>query len=124
MAHSGTRQGHGVGHPAVGHVVPITVLFSVLGVLLVLTVATVGATWFDLGRFNIWVALVIAVVKASLVVLYFMHLRYDKPFNALILIISFSFVVLFIGLALTDTRSYLPEQIPGYAPAIQQAAKP
>jgi len=120
MAHEAKRHGGGETHPEVGHVVGLPILFGVLGALLVLTIATVAATWFDLGRLNIWIALVIAVVKASLVVLYFMHLRYDKPFNAMILIISLSFVVLFIGLALTDTRSYLPEQIPGYAPAMQQ----
>ncbi len=110
---------HATAHPRVGHVVPIQILVAVLGTLLFLTFVTVAATWVDLGRFNIWLALSIAVIKASLVVLYFMHLRYDKPFNAVILITSLVLVILFVGIALTDTRSYKPEQIPGYAPSIK-----
>ncbi len=110
-------------HPEVGHVVPLPVLAGVLGLLLFLTVVTVGATWVDLGRFNIWLALAIATVKAAFVVLYFMHLRYDRPFNGVILITSLALVMLFIGIALTDTREYLPEMIPGYAPGITNAPK-
>jgi cytochrome c oxidase subunit 4 len=114
---------HGEGHPEVGHVVPLPVLAGVLGLLLFLTVATVAATWVDLGRLNIWLALAIATVKAAFVVLYFMHLRYDRPFNGVILIISLALVMLFIGIALTDTEHYQPDLIPGYAPAISNAPK-
>lgn len=119
-SHAHARDGEG--HPLVGHVVPLRILVAVLGVLLVLTVVTVGATWVDLGAFNIWLALGIATVKASFVVLYFMHLRYDKPFNAIIFITSLVLVALFVGIALTDTRSYNPELIPGYAPSIKTNA--
>lgn len=122
MSHSLTT-GNGEAHPEVGHVVPLPVLAGVLGLLLFLTVVTVGATWVDLGRFNIWLALAIATVKAAFVVLYFMHLRYDRPFNAVILIASLALVMLFIGIALTDTRHYLPEMIPGYAPGITNAPR-
>lgn len=112
---------HGETHPEVGHVVPLPVLAGVLGALLFLTVVTVAATWVDLGNLNIWIALVIATVKAAFVVLYFMHLRYDRPFNGIILVTSLALVMLFIGIALTDTREYQPELIPGYAPAITNA---
>lgn len=105
-------------HPKVGHVVPLPVLFAVLASLLCLTYITVAASWMNFGRFNLWIALGIAVVKASLVVLFFMHLKYDKPFNAVILIVSMGLVMLFIALALTDTTQYRPDQIPGYAPRI------
>lgn len=118
MSHHESGHGHGNGHPAVGHVVPIQVLFAVLGSLLVLTVVTVAVTWVDLGRLNLWVALAIATFKASLVVLFFMHLKYDKPFNAVIFIVSLGLVALFVGIALTDTGQYKPEIIPGYAPKI------
>ncbi len=87
-----------------------------------LTWVTVAATFFDLGNVNIMIALGIAVVKSSLVVLYFMHLRYDNPFNGIIFIASILFVMLFIGFLLIDTKEYAPEIIPGYAPEIQQAA--
>lgn len=98
---------------------PVPVLVGVLSVLLVLTFLTVAVTWFDFGPMNLWIALGIALLKASLVALYFMHLRYDRPFNAIVLIASLAFVVLFVGLALMDTGQYQPELIPGYAPSIQ-----
>ena len=106
-------------HSQVGHVVPLHTLFSVLGTLLVLTFVTVAVSWFDFGRFNLWIAMSIAVFKASLVLLFFMHLKYDKPFNAIVIIISIAVVVLFIGITLTDTAQYHPQQIPGYAPSIK-----
>ena len=114
---------HGHGHPLVGHVVPFRILATVLGALLLLTVATVSVTMVDLGRLNVWIALAIAVVKGSLVVLYFMHLRWDKPFNAVIFITALFLVALFIGIALTDTHAYSHDQIPGYAPGMGAVAK-
>jgi cytochrome c oxidase subunit 4 len=111
--------GHGA-HAASVHVVPLRVLVGVWGALLVLTAATVAITWVDLGPFNLWLALGIATVKASFVALYFMHLRYDKPFNGFLLIVALAFVMLLAGLALLDTWEYRPELIPGYAPAIHR----
>lgn len=106
-------------HPRVGHVVPLPVLFSVLGTLLVLTFVTVAASWFDFGRLNLWIALGIALFKASLVLLFFMHLKYDKPFNAIVIIVSLALVVLLIVIALQDSAQYEPQKIPGYAPSIK-----
>lgn len=96
------------------HVVPPKVLISTGAALLVLTVVTVGAatvdfTEWDLKELNIWIALAIAVTKASLVCLFFMHLRYDRPFNAFVLVTSLAFVALFIGFSMTDTFEYRPE---------------
>jgi cytochrome c oxidase subunit 4 len=106
-------------HPQVGHVVPLRVLFGVLGTLLLMTFVTVAVSWIDLGRYNLWLAMGIAVFKASLVLLFFMHLKYDKPFNAMVIIVSMVLVVLFIGIALTDTAQYEQNLIPGYAPSIK-----
>jgi len=108
------------GHGEVGHVVPLRILFGTLGALLVLTFVTVAITWFDLGAFNLLAALAIAVVKASLVGLYFMHLRWDRPFNAVVLIFSLVLVALFVGMALLDSLTYQPDVIPGYAPDMQR----
>lgn len=102
------------------HVVPLKVLLAVWGALVVLTVLTVAATWVDLGRFNLLLALAIATVKASLVLLYFMHMRYDRPFNAVVFVAALLFVALFIGISLIDTSAYQPELIPGYAPGMQR----
>ena len=93
----------------IGHVVPFWVLFGVFVALGILTFITVAATWVDLGDGNLWIALAIATVKASLVVLYFMHLRYDQPFNALIFIFALAFLALFISTILVDTSQYQPQ---------------
>ena len=89
------------------HVVPPSILLGVFAVLLVLTFATVAVTWIDLGRTaNVWIALTIAAVKAALVALYFMHLRWDSPFNSVILIGAMFFVALLIGIITLDSKEY------------------
>ena len=105
---------------AVGHVVPIRTLIGVLATLVALTVITVAVTYVHLGPLNLAVALLIAMVKASLVLLYFMHLRWDRPFHAVVLISALVFVMVFIGLALLDSYHYQTDLIPGYAPQLQQ----
>ncbi len=90
------------------HVVPIPVLLGVFAALVALTVATVAATWVDLGSGNLWIALGIATAKAALVALYFMHLRYDRPLYALIFLIGLVMLTLFIALTMTDTLQYRP----------------
>jgi len=112
--HPGTAQADHV------HVVPMPVLLAVWGALVVLTVVTVAATWIDLGRFNLLLAMAIATVKASLVLLYFMHMRYDRPFNAVVFVAALAFVGLFVGITLIDTAAYQPDLIPGYAPGMQR----
>ena len=104
----------GVIHP---HVVPPSVLLGVYGILVVLTILTVAVTRVDLdklhlGRLNILAALIIAVVKAAFVVLYFMHLRYDNPFNAVAFISALFFVAVFLGFAIMDTSEYKPNYEP------------
>ena len=71
-----------------------------------LTVITVAASEVNFGEMNLIVALVIAVIKASLVVLFFMHLIWDKPFNAIVFVGCMIFVSLFISLALLDSNQY------------------
>lgn len=114
---------HGAGgHPQVGHVVPLRLLFMIWGALVVLTVVTVAVTYIPaelLGPFTLWVALVIAGIKAALVALYFMHLRWDRPLNGIIMAISIAVVIMFVGGALTDTAEYQGDMIPGYAPGMQ-----
>jgi cytochrome c oxidase subunit 4 len=105
---------------AVGHVVPFKVLAAVWGTLLALTVLTVAVAGVDLGRFNLEIALAIATLKASLVLLYFMHMRYDHPMNAIVFIVALLFFMLFVSLALLDSHAYAPDLIPGYAPGLPQ----
>ncbi len=102
------------------HVVPLPLLISVFLALIVLTILTVGATKVDLGNANLWLAMLIAGVKATLVALYFMHLKWDKKFYSFIFLGGIAFVALFIGIALMDTQAYQPDIIPGHAPGIEQ----
>ena len=102
----GPEAPHGV------HAVPRRILLGVYGLLIMFTVITVAASKVDLGQANIWVALAIALVKGGLVVMYFMHLRWDSPFNGLALVSALFFVALFIGLALLDSTSYQPQMKP------------
>jgi cytochrome c oxidase subunit 4 len=105
-------------HDDVGHVTSIRLLVAVWIALMVGTWLTVAATYVDLGALNIWIGLAIATVKAVLVGLYFMHLRWDKPFNAFVFIASFAFLALFVGFAMMDSSHYQPSMIPGYAPSM------
>ena len=103
------KVGHADAHAdahAGAHAVPKRILLGVYALLLMFTVITVGVSTLNLGPFNIWVALMVAVIKGGLVVMYFMHLRWDSPFNGLILVAALFFVALFIGIAMLDAHSY------------------
>ncbi len=91
----------------VGHIAPFKMLLSVFVALTFLTILTVVASMFDFGEMNLIVAMFIAVVKASLVVLFFMHLIWDRPFNAIVFVGCLIFVGLFISLALLDSGQYI-----------------
>lgn len=91
------------------HIVPLRVLLAVFVALLALTYVTVTARYIDLGSLNIWIALGIATVKGALVVLYFMHLRYDSPFNAVIFLTALVFMFLFLGITILDTIQFQPD---------------
>ncbi len=101
---------------------------ATLVALVILTAITVGAAYIDLGSGNVVVALVIATIKATLVALFFMHLRWEKPVNSIIAVAGFLFLGIFLMFDLIDmdTRNYyLPQNIhrtviplvPGTAPA-------
>jgi cytochrome c oxidase subunit IV len=66
-------------------------------------------TWVDLGPWNLVVALSIATLKAALVALYFMHLRYDHPFNGLALVAALVFLAIFLVFTLMDAVAYQPD---------------
>jgi cytochrome c oxidase subunit 4 len=106
-AHASHDDHHHEGLPGgIGHVSPWQTLVKVLTVLLFLTIITAAVAQVDLGRLNIVGALGIACVKASVVSLWFMHLRYDKRFNFWIMIGSLAFVVWMVGYILFDSSLY------------------
>jgi len=94
---------HASGNPnEVNHeAAPLSRYLAVAGALLVLTFVTVGVALIDFGKpWNLVVAMLVASVKASLVVLYFMNLRHDHDrINAVV----FASAVLFLGLYFTFT---------------------
>lgn len=96
------------------HVASLRLLVTVMVLLMIGTWLTVSVTHFDFGFLNIWIGLGIATTKAVLVGLYFMHLRWDKPFNAFVFLSAFAFLFLFIGVALMDTAHYQEVLIPGW----------
>ena len=110
----------GEAHPLVGHLVPYSTLLATGGALLFLTVITVAARYVDLGEANIYIAIGIAVVKAALVSLFFMHLRWDRPFNLLLLIGSMAFVVLMMAFCMMDVGQYDQSLNPGNAAEVQK----
>jgi cytochrome c oxidase subunit 4 len=93
------------------HVVPVPVLVGVFAALIVLTGLTVltAEPRFDFGGWHLAIALGIAAVKASLVALYYMHLRYDHPFHGLIFVTALVFLALFLTLTMVDTLQYGPD---------------
>jgi len=107
-----TREGHpndfGPGHGHMGHVSTPQSLLAVFGALLVLTVITVWVSRgpIDFGWISLFVALVVATIKAMLVMLFFMHLSHDKKFNMLLFFSAYGFLALFLFFALLDSGQY------------------
>jgi cytochrome c oxidase subunit 4 len=87
------------------HVVSWKVYVSVFLALCVLTVITVQVAGHDFGPFNLIVALGVAITKASLVVLYFMHARYSPKLTGVVIASSIAFFVILLFLTLTDYLS-------------------
>ncbi len=99
-------EGHQQGH---GHSSP-KLYIGVFAALLVLTYVTVAVSRIDLGRFNTIVALTIAVTKALLVVLFFMHVKDSTRLTKLVVVGGFLWLGLLIGLTMSDifTRGWIP----------------
>lgn len=93
-----------------GHVSPISLYVTIFLTLMVLTAATVGAAFINLGSFNFPVAMLIAVFKASLVVWFFMHVKYQSHLTKLTLATGLFFLALLLGMMLIDysSRAFLP----------------
>lgn len=101
------QSAHGHEHNDMAHVASAKLLLTIFALLIVLTILTVFlAENFHFGGIEVWVAMAIGTVKAVLVGLYFMHLRYDKPFNVLVFLSAFLFVAVFIGFTLMDSDQY------------------
>jgi cytochrome c oxidase subunit 4 len=88
-----------------GHIVPVRTYYMIFAALLAMTALTVSMAFVDLGRMNIVVALAIAVTKASLVILFFMHVYYGSRLTFALIAAGFFFLLLMATLTLGDVVS-------------------
>jgi cytochrome c oxidase subunit IV len=97
------------------HISSTRTLATVFGGLVSLTILTVVTSRMELGALNVPLAMVIAGIKAMLVVGFFMALKYDNRVNALVFAVGALFVVVFLSLTLLDTafRGDLPNTTKG-----------
>lgn len=99
---------------------------NVLIALLVLTALTVGASRIHFGSANMLIAMAIACVKASLVIAFFMHLRWDTGINKIVFLSAFLFLSLLFIFTLGDqaTRRMDHEMHVVKAPVDKQWVQP
>lgn len=93
------------------HVVPIRTYVLVFLTLLACTALTAGVAFVDLGAMNTVVALVIAVFKMLLVILFFMHVRYSSQLTKIVVSAAFLWLAILIVISSSDylTRSWIPD---------------
>ncbi len=114
-------------HHGISHVAPLKVLLGTGGTLLVLTIVTVLATKVDFGaNINLAIAMAIAALKATLVILFFMHLKYDRLFHTVVFVGAILAAVLFVGFTLMDSNQYQQTNIwnPDAPPAAPFGPRP
>ena len=84
------------------HIISYKNLGIILTALLILTGITVFMSTLDYGSLNIWIALIIASAKASLVLLFFMHMKYEPGMIKWSFLITVSFLAVLIGFLFWD----------------------
>jgi cytochrome c oxidase subunit IV len=84
------------------HIVPIKVYVAVFVTLLVMTAATTAISSVDLGPWNTVAALVIALFKATLVVLFFMHVKYSPRLTQMVILAGIFWLALLLLITFSD----------------------
>ena len=95
-----------------GHLAPKSLYYSIFGALMVLTIVTVEVARHNFGHLNFPVAIGIAITKATLVILFFMHAKYSSKLTKLFVGTAFFFLSILLGLTMTD---YLSRGLHTYA---------
>src|SRR5262245_8938885 len=92
------------------HIIPPRVYFTVFGALMVMLAVTVGVAYIHLGKWNVIAAMTIAVTKAVLIILYFMHVRYSSRLSWVWVGAGFFWLIIMFALTFSDylTRAWLP----------------
>ena len=96
------------------HIVPVKTYLAVFVALILLTALTTWVAYIDLGPFNTVAALVIAVTKMLLVVLFFMHVKYSSGMTKVVIIAGIFWLAILISLTMADemTRGWTPDPRP------------
>jgi cytochrome c oxidase subunit 4 len=91
------------------HIVPTRTYYAIFGILMLGTYLTVQMAFIDLGAFNAAAALVIAVFKATLVVLFFMHVKYSSRLTWVVVLAGVFWLGILLVLTMGDylTRAWL-----------------
>jgi cytochrome c oxidase subunit IV len=90
------------------HILPVKLYAAIWGALICLTVLTAAVAFVDLGPFNTVVALVIASLKALLVILFFMHVKYTSEKMTKVVVVSAIFwLLILLALSLADYTTRL-----------------
>ena len=84
------------------HIATSKFYWGIFAALVLFTIVTVKVSYYDFGPANIYIAMIIATAKASLVATFFMHLRHDRIFNTLTFLGAFLFLAIFILLTAED----------------------
>ena len=98
--------GHGAEHESAS----LRIYFLVFGSLMLLTALTVGIAFLDLGAYNTPAALTIACVKGTLVVLYFMHVRYSGRLVWVFAAAGFLWLLILLGFTFSDYTTRSPSE--------------
>jgi cytochrome c oxidase subunit 4 len=96
------------------HISPVSLYITIFLALMVGTALTVAAAFVDLGQFNFAVAMAIAAFKASLVVWYFMHVKYQSSLTKLTVATGLFFLTILLGMMMIDYgwRAFSPQSAP------------
>ncbi|MFT3740470.1 MAG: cytochrome C oxidase subunit IV family protein [Breznakibacter sp.] len=89
-------------HDPSHHVVPYKTYGIILALLLVMTAISVAVTHIDLGAWGVFTALFLASIKSTLVLVYFMHLKFDSPFMRIMVAAIFLVVGIVVFITLLD----------------------
>jgi cytochrome c oxidase subunit IV len=90
-------------------ITPVSTYVNIFVALLVLTGLTYVVATYDFGFLNTPIALAVAILKASLVVIYFMGVRYNTPLTKVMVVSGFFWLIIMFGLTLNDylTRAWM-----------------
>jgi cytochrome c oxidase subunit 4 len=90
------------------HISPIGIYVAIFAALMVLTGLTAWVAFLDLGALNNVVALTIAVIKMSLVILFFMHVKYSSRLTKLVVVSGFLWLLILLAFTFADYASRVP----------------